>query len=307
MEDRLKKTGGTKFKVKSVVGAKGAVTLNDRDRQAYIESVRVARELPANVVTQTEAMMLARMTTARHDVALCEEQIYTVADTFKDYWQLDAATLPISTVWRAVAVAFTVEDSENGEDARAAIPAVLDAVTLFEVDPMVGESYKVTTNGEGWVDLVKVAAGVAEDVVTLRAAWEETLDDRYQEQIFRGGIARANADVAHLRTSGMLPKLATEAWKVRLMDREEFEAFVRRERDRYHCLNPLCSNCLDRDLSWGELDDLIEDGKVAVVTRREESPLTRKMVDVIVVEAPSVGAAGMGLRDMVYGFETVKS
>jgi hypothetical protein len=305
----------TKLAVKSVVGArKGMAALNQADRESYVAAVAEMRALPDNVVTPLEAGLLFKASIRRNDVVLCEEHLLVVTEAINDRWgepDERETRLPIGTVLRTVVAAYTVADSESEEAARAALPGVLDAVALYEVDPLVGESYKVVTRaGEGdeeaSVDMVKLSRNVRNDLAQLREDWPATVDEYYKEQVYAGGIAYANRAITALRVlGGVLPMLVAEQWNVQLMSQDEYTTFMRQAAGRYSCLNPFCGNCAEVYPTWGELeqDDVIEGGKVALLTRREESPLTREMVTVARLEAPSIGTDGLWQRDVAFGFE----
>jgi hypothetical protein len=302
------KRRGAQLGVKSVVGSKrNVVALNDLDRQAYVDSVSASRALPDNVATVYEAAMIMKTLLG---AKLCTHQQHLIAETIEERWPTSGKVtqVPIQNVARALALSYVVADAESEEEATATLPGVVDAISLFEVDPMVGESYKITTTGDGWIDLVAISKNVREALAELRADWPPTLDEYFHEQVCEGGVDYANRCTIGLRVGGMLPKLAAEPWTVKLMDRAQYAEHVHQAKGRYSCLNPLCSNCVVEYSDWSELieEDYVENGKVAILTRREESPLTRKMIQVAATEPPAVGDGDLRLRDAAYGFE-VKS
>jgi hypothetical protein len=221
-----------------------------------------------------------------------------VRDRYPDTWKGNESAA-LDNVWRVIAAVYAIidntpndddltEDQERAlaEQVKERAMRVLDSVELYAIDPDPHGEYRIETNDSGEsFDL----SGIIEDVRAKAKEFEErgveTLDEYYLGKVLDGGRKYARAAIVYHRSVGDLPKLRATDLRVRLVNREQYE---RVEQTRYSCCcgDGSCERGEVRPTPWEELEDQVEDGRIALMEREEETQ-DRKMVQILFHGAPS--------------------
>jgi hypothetical protein len=197
--------------------------------------------------------------------------------------------------------------AEEGERVNDRVQDVLDQVDLYFADPSPGDDYKIETveSEEYFIDLAATIGEVRGLVDEVRARGVITIDEFFRDALDEGGRNHAYTFVRALRAAGDLPPLQVQKGTTVVLDRVEFERFARQ---RFACSNLGCF-CEDDAMptAWKDVLDCVEDGRIAVHVRYEESLVSRTMRAVFFYDRPSK-IADMehyldGHRDYDGGFE----
>jgi hypothetical protein len=281
-----------------------------REREAWLEWQRPDAGAPLDWLTPHEAGEITRR--------LSDNDVSPHASMHADEFvrerkgELTSKMTPPLHVALATVAAMVIEDNGNTMDdaTQDKLEEVTDAVETCWLDPEPPESWTVDTAAECSIDVPKFLAHVRKFIAETLAGRDkrspETLDEFYRMVFNAGGRQQADNALRAMRASGALGLLRITKGITHVVDRDGYARLLRGIGRPYYCSDPYCEGDGEH-YTWDEVEELAEDGRIAVHVRRQERRDGSWVTAIAGTGTPSSIEAGIEKRNKANGYVVVQS